>query len=195
MVPAGPSDRRTPTQRRADALIEIARLALRSGELPDTGGGRPRLTIVTAPRAVSPSADVLRGEVVGTGTELTPSALLRLACDADIEVAIPGDSGDALDLRRTRREPSPAQRRALVLRDRGCVFPGCDRPPQWTEAHHLVYWSRGGNTDLDNLVLLCAFHHHLLHEGSWTLQPAADGGWTATAPDGRQFHRKRKPAA
>src|SRR5205085_738085 len=71
--------------------------------------------------------------------------------------------------------------------------PGCDRPPWWTEAHHLIWWRHGGRTDLDNLCLLCAFHHHRIHDHSWTLRRDPDGGWTATAPDGRTFHQPPRP--
>jgi hypothetical protein len=87
-----------------------------------------------------------------------------------------------LDLGRTTRVVSPAQRTALAVRDGGCVFPGCDRPLAWCEAHHLVHWLDGGPTDLDNLVLLCRAHHRAVHEGGWRLQRQHDGRLTATPP-------------
>jgi hypothetical protein len=87
-----------------------------------------------------------------------------------------------LDLGRTTRVVSPAQRTALAVRDGGCVFPGCDRPLSWCEAHHLVHWLDGGPTDLDNLVLLCRAHHRAVHEGGWRLQRQHDGRLTATPP-------------
>jgi hypothetical protein len=74
-----------------------------------------------------------------------------------------------------RDVPSPAQRRALARRDRHCRFPGCERPVRWTDAHHIVHWTRGGPTDLDNLVLLCRRHHRMCHEGGWELRRDADG--------------------
>jgi HNH endonuclease len=78
---------------------------------------------------------------------------------------------------------SPAQRRALTHRDGGCVFPGCDRPEAWCDAHHLVHWTRGGPTDLDNLALLCRRHHVTVHEGGWRIaRDAATGRWNANAP-------------
>ena len=64
-------------------------------------------------------------------------------------------------------------RRLLELRDRGCAFPGCDRPPAWTHAHHIIAWSRGGPTTVDNGVLLCGHHHRLIHQGHWTVTIAA----------------------
>jgi hypothetical protein len=76
------------------------------------------------------------------------------------------------------------------VRDGGCVFPGCDRPLSWCEAHHLVHWLDGGPTDLDNLVLVCRAHHRAVHEGGWRLQHRPDGRLTATPP-----HRRPRVAA
>jgi uncharacterized protein DUF222/HNH endonuclease len=74
-------------------------------------------------------------------------------------------------------------RRLLELRDRGCAFPGCDRPPAWTHAHHIVAWYRGGTTTLDNGVLLCGHHHRLIHKRAWTVAIADDGLPDFTPPD------------
>jgi Domain of unknown function (DUF222)/HNH endonuclease len=98
-----------------------------------------------------------------------------------------------LDVGRTTRVIQPAQRVALAVRDGGCVFPGCDRPLAWCEAHHLVHWLDGGPTDLDNLVLLCRAHHRAVHEGGWRLQHQPDGRLTATPP--HRPHRRRPTAA
>jgi len=94
-----------------------------------------------------------------------------------------------LDVGRTTRVVSPAQRTALAVRDGGCGFPGCDRPLAWCEAHHLVHWLDGGPTDLDggptdldNPVLLCRAHHRAVHAGGWRLQRQPDGRLTATPP-------------
>jgi hypothetical protein len=93
---------------------------------------------------------------------------------------------EVLDLGRSTRVVSRAQRRALVLRDGGCGFPGCDRPPQWCDAHHLRHWVKGGPTDLWNLVLLCRRHHVLCHEGGWHLARGPDGSLQAYRPDGSE---------
>jgi len=79
-----------------------------------------------------------------------------------------------LSLGRKRRTVSPALRRALAARDRGCRFPGCDRT-RFVDAHHVQHWCRGGETNLENLVLLCRRHHRLVHERGYTLETAADG--------------------
>ena len=85
-----------------------------------------------------------------------------------------------LTVGRATRTVPPSIRRALVVRDRGCRFPGCDRPPAWTDGHHLVHWADGGQTALENLVL-CRPHHRLVHEQRWTLR-RDDGGEIVAAP-------------
>ena len=139
--------------------------------------------------------------VVGSQGSLSPETLARLACEADINVAAVNRGGEVLNLGRSSRFPNLVQRRALVVRDRGCVFPGCDRPPAACIAHHLVFWSQGGRTDLANLALVCHYHHHVIHEDHWSLVrlPPADespwGGWAATSPRGLQLREFRQPAA
>jgi hypothetical protein len=100
-----------------------------------------------------------------------------------------------LDVGRTTRVVQPAQRTALAVRDGGCVFPGCDRPLAWCEAHHLVHWLDGGPTDLDNLALLCRAHHRAVHEGGWQLQRQPDGRLTATPPPPHRPRRRHHAAA
>jgi hypothetical protein len=80
-----------------------------------------------------------------------------------------------IDVGRAKRVISGPQRKALTVRDRGCIWPGCDRPASWTSGHHLVHWIRGGPTDLPNLVLLCYRHHWMVHEGDWQIVRTADG--------------------
>ncbi len=105
---------------------------------------------------------------------------------------------EVLDLGRQTRLVSPALRRALVLRDRGCVFPGCDRPPEWCDAHHIIRWERNGTTDRDNCCLLCRRHHMMCHEGGWTIQRNPDGTYNAQAPPplhARNHRHGRAPPA
>jgi hypothetical protein len=164
-------DTRTATQRRADALVEVCQLALRTEELPDHGGERPHL-VVTIP------FETLRDEVgaglLDTGERLSAQQVRRMACDAKIVPAVLGGDGQVLDLGMTRRLFSGALRRALVLRDGGCAFPQCDRPARWCEGHHVLSWLRGGPTSVDNGVLLCGFHHRLIHQGDWEVRIGAD---------------------
>jgi Domain of unknown function (DUF222)/HNH endonuclease len=103
-----------------------------------------------------------------------------------------GAPSQPLDVGRTSRVVTPAQRSALAVRDGGCVFPGCQRPLAWCEGHHLIHWLHGGPTDLGNLVLLCRAHHRAVHEGGWQLTRGPDGRLTATPP---QRHHRRQHAA
>jgi hypothetical protein len=103
------------------------------------------------------------------GTPVSPGEARRLACGAGIIPAVLGGPSAVLDLGREQRLFNKAQRVALVLRDRGCRAEGCDRPPSWTEAHHLTRpWAEGGRTDLDNGILLCGHHHRLAHHPDYT---------------------------
>ncbi|MET8265376.1 DUF222 domain-containing protein [Micromonospora arida] len=171
-APAGEHDDRSPGQRRADALGEICRLALRTGQLPDNGGDRPQL-VVTVP--LEELVNGVRAGTLETGTRLTPGAVRRLACDAGVLPVVLDGNSQVLDVGRQRRLFTGPLRRALVLRDGGCAFPGCDRPPRWCDGHHIRHWADGGVTALGNAVLLCGYHHRFIHRGDWTVRLAADG--------------------
>jgi hypothetical protein len=95
----------------------------------------------------------------GHGGVISVPQALRIAAEADIVPVVVGDAGGVLGYGLTRRTASTGQRRALAARDRGCSFPGCDRPPDWCETHHVTPWVDGGRTDLQNLTLACGFHH------------------------------------
>ena len=168
-----PGDDRTPGQRRADALTDVCRLALRTTDLPDHGGEPAQLT-VTVP--FDPVAAQLGAGTLDNGNRVSATTARRLACDARILPVVLGGAGQVLDAGRTRRLATGAVRRALVARDRGCAFPGCDRPARWCDAHHVHPWSAGGRTSLDNLVLLCRHHHTVLHDetAGWRVRLGRD---------------------
>jgi hypothetical protein len=117
------------------------------------------------------------------------AAWLRTAA-ALLPPTLGGAPSQPLEVGRTTRVVQPAQRTALAVRDGGCVFPNCDRPLSWCEAHHLWHWLDGGPTDLDNLALLCRTHHRAVHEEGWRLARGPDGQLTATPP-----HRRHLAAA
>jgi hypothetical protein len=168
-APAG--DDRSLSQRRADALVEVCGLALRTDQLPDHGGERPHL-VVTVP--FDPLRRQLGQGMLDTGEALSAAQVRRLACDAAIIPAVLGGDGQVLDLGKSRRLFTGAVRRALVLRDGGCAFPACDRPARWCDGHHILPASLGGPTSLDNGVLLCGFHHRLIHQGEWQVRLGPD---------------------
>ena len=123
--------------------------------------------------------DALTGRLGGgemdTGVMLSAATVRRLACDAELVPAVLGGDGAVLDLGRSKRLYVGSARRALVLRDGGCAFPACDRPPRWCQAHHVVSWVDGGPTTQSNGVLLCGYHHRLIHRGGWQVRPGLDG--------------------
>jgi hypothetical protein len=169
-APRGPDDRRSAGQRRADALVDVCAYALDTGHAAATASVRPHLLVTTPLAAVTgdrtTAASAETAEVAWTGP-LTDTAVRRLACDAEITRVVVDPPSQPLDVgRATRTVPSPL-RNALIVRDRGCVAEGCDRPPAWTEAHHVVHWAEGGSTSLDNLVLLCRTHHRKVHDAGW----------------------------
>jgi hypothetical protein len=98
-------------------------------------------------------------------------------------VAVAGELA-GLNIGRRARSIPPAIRRALTLRDRGCRFPGCTHT-RFLHGHHIQHWLHGGETSVTNLALLCTFHHHLVHEGGWSVARGEDGELEFTAPDGR----------
>jgi hypothetical protein len=158
-------------QRRADALVEVCKLALRTRELPSDGGERPQVT-VTIP--FDPLTRSLGGGTLDTDDPVTPEQARRLACDAQITPVVLGGEGQILDVGRSRRLISGSLHKALVARDGGCAFPGCDRPARWCESHHIVPWHQGGRTSLDNAVLVCGHHHRLLHHSRWRVRLGPD---------------------
>ncbi|WP_433128904.1 DUF222 domain-containing protein [Micromonospora sp. CA-240977] len=171
-APCGPDDHRSPGQRRHDALADICRLSLRTGELPEHGGDPAQIVVTTSFDAVARQLDA---GTLDAGPRLTPETVRRLACDAAILPAVLGGAGQTLDVGRQRRLITGPLRRALVLRDRGCAFPGCDRPPRWCDAHHIHHWADGGTTSLANAVLLCGHHHRHLHHSDWAVRLGGDG--------------------
>ncbi len=159
---SGP-DLRTPRQRRADALGEICQQWLASRERPNVGGERPNV-VVTIDLETLVDRSGRRAEMPDTGS-ITSEAARRLACDADVTRVITRAASEPLELGRRTKVVPPGLRRAIAVRDRGCRFPGCGRPPGWCDAHHIRHWADGGETSLSNLVLLCRPHHRTIHRG------------------------------
>lgn len=119
------------------------------------------------------------------GVPLPVSTVRRLCCDADVLPIVLDGSGLAVDVGRSRRTATPAQRRALRAMHRTCGNPDCSVPFSQTRAHHVAWWTRDhGPTEIDNLLPLCERCHHLVHEGSWTVTMTPDRVATWTRPDG-----------
>jgi Domain of unknown function (DUF222)/HNH endonuclease len=166
-------DLRSAGARRADALVDVCRLALRSGDVPAEGGQPAQVTVTIDWDALS--RDVAMGHL-DTGATLTPGAARRLACDAGILPVVLNGASVPIDVGRSRRPFTGSARQAVLIRDGGCAFPGCDRPSRWCDVHHVIFWSAGGSTDRDNGVALCSYHHRLIHrpDAGWRLVMASD---------------------
>jgi hypothetical protein len=165
-------DERHYGQRMHDAFEDSCGRLLQLGDRPAVGG-IPAAVIVT----VQVEDLLAKAGIAETtdGTQLSSTQLLRIADEAEIWPTIIDRNGVPLALGRTRRIASRGQTMALTARDSGCSFPGCDHPPQWCDRHHILDWIDGGPTDLDNLTLLCRYHHtHFLQRG-WTCRMNADG--------------------
>jgi Domain of unknown function (DUF222) len=178
---AGKGDDRKRDRRLADALVELGHHSLDSGQVPQRASQRTHLQVTTTletllQRAGSPAADL------EFSLPISAKAVERLACDCNVTRILLGSDSAVIDVGRSKRVISPAQRRALNVRDKGCRWPGCDRPAPWTSGHHLVHWIRGGAGDMPNLVLLCYRHHWMVHEGGWQLVKTDDGQMLAIPP-------------
>jgi hypothetical protein len=181
-------DRRSPAQRRADALGEICRGWLDGADRPSIAGERPHL-------AVTVDVAALVGAGTGVLDQVGPVAaatLRRLACDASVVRVVMAGRSEPLDVGRKTPVVPPAMRRALVVRDRGCRFPGCERPHTWCDAHHVVHWADGGATAVANLVLLCRRHHRTIHEGFGVRMVAGEPEFSR--PDGSILAERAPPA-
>jgi hypothetical protein len=194
---AGPGDDRTPRQRRHDALGEICAHYLRNAATSSAvHGERPRVVVTVRAAdllAARSGAEVPQRGLLDSGLAAPAETTTRLACDAQLLPVVLDETGDVLRLGRTTRVWSIQQRRAAWIRDDGrCAFPNCRRPP--ADLHHLVWWSQGGRTDVDNSAWLCAFHHWLVHEARWTVRRDKQRRYVFTAPDGREIgHPPRQP--
>ena len=147
--------------------------------LPQHGGGATTLVVTLD---LAGLVEGLGSAELATGGKISAGEARRLACNAQIVPAVLGGKSEVLDLGRARRLFSPAQRKALTLRDRQCRAEDCDTPAAWTEAHHLRPWSAGGRTDLDDGVLLCSWHHHRAHDARYD--------YTRTPNGDLRFHRR-----
>jgi uncharacterized protein DUF222/HNH endonuclease len=170
------NDERSAGQRRADRLVEVCRGL---GKTVEGSGSRPHIVIRASVETLTKIPGSPAGEIEYGGT-LPAETVRRLACDASISRIIGRGELDA-EISRASRTIPPATRRAMIARDKHCVFPGCDRPPIWCDGHHLIFWAEGGPTVLSNLALLCRIHHRKVHEEGFTLE-RAEGRFVARPP-------------
>jgi len=146
-------------------------------KLPAHGGDAT--TVMVTIDLESLKADLATGGLIDadldTGNNLSATAIRRLACNASIIPVVLGGKGEILDLGRSRRLYSPAQRKAMALRDKRCRAEGCSIPARWCEAHHEKPWSRGGKTNLNDGRLYCSCHHHRAHDPTYETELLPNG--------------------
>ena len=163
--PPSDGDTRTTAQRTAAALVQVCEVAL--AHIADVGKDAAHLSLVIDWRTLTAGQPGrMDGEFTGP---LHPQDIERLLCDASISRIVTGPDSLPINLGRARRTPSAAQRRAIVARDQGCRWPGCNRPAGWCQAHHTRPWYPHGPTDVDNLALFCDHHHDVLHRPGWSM--------------------------
>ncbi|MEV7550927.1 DUF222 domain-containing protein [Amycolatopsis sp. NPDC089917] len=168
----GQADLRTKAERQGDAWAELLDLAIACPDQPGTSGYRTLVHVTIGLDELKTGIGKACLDFVGT---MTAREARMAACDCLMLPVVMNAAGEPLDVGRLRRFVTPGQRRALNIRDRGCAFPGCHRRPKNCHAHHIHHWADGGPTDLRNLVLLCSFHHRLIHHGDWHVRMATDG--------------------
>jgi len=174
---AGKDDDRTREQRLADALVDLAMHALDNGALAQ----RPHLQVTSSLETLLGLSGAPAAEMEFS-LPISSKAVERLACDCTVTRILLGSDSTVIDVGRAKRVISGPQRKALRVRDQGCVWPGCDRQASFTSGHHLTHWIHGGPTDLSNLVLLCYRHHWMVHEGEWQIVRANDGRMLTVPP-------------
>jgi hypothetical protein len=174
---------RLPAQRRADALGDICRFYLdHQASVPDGGRHRPHVNLVFT-MAPTPGGGFAVGDAQTLdGHRLDRVTAGRFLCDSVLYRVLVGGRSAIVDYGRATRAVPPALWNLLLVRDRHCRWPGCDRPGTWSEAHHVVPWEQGGPTNPGNLVVLCARHHHVLHRPGWHARLDPDGTLTITDP-------------
>jgi hypothetical protein len=174
---------RSPAQRRADAFVDIMRFFLDHQTAQSGGRHRHHMNVIVRYEDLIEG----RGGEFADGTRVDGATIQRLACDAGYHRVVTQGRSSILDYGTTRRNIPVNLFNALVVRDRGCRFPGCDRPPHWCEAHHIDHWENHGPTKIENLVLACSRHHHLLHMPGWHIRLRPDATLEVTTPTGQNL--------
>ena len=172
---SGAHDDRTREKRLADAMVDMAMHVLDSGLIPQQGSQRTHLQVTASLETLLGLPGAPAADMEFSSVPVSSKTVERLACDASV-TRILLDSGSAvIDVGRAKRTISGPARKALNVRDRGCTWPGCERPASWTSGHHIRHWFHGGTNEPPNLTLLCYRHHWMVHEGNWQIVRGDDG--------------------
>jgi Domain of unknown function (DUF222)/HNH endonuclease len=181
----GEEDRVYASARRADALVALCSAGIATDPEPD------RATVVVHARLDGLRQDTGGCEIEG-GPVIHPQSVRRLLCNARVQTVGEDRHGNVLGIGRLSRQSPAWMVRQVRHRDRECRFPGCGAR-RFTEAHHIRWWRHGGRTDLDNLALICSFHHRLVHEHGWSVKREATGDLLWRRPDGTRYESGPSP--
>ncbi|WP_239522845.1 HNH endonuclease signature motif containing protein [Geodermatophilus normandii] len=182
--PAG--DERTRAQRLGDALVQLCDDALAAGDLPTMRTVEPHVAARIDLDDLADPATGRNAATLGSGAVISAAKARWLACDGAVSRVAFGPDGVPLDLGREYRLADRHLRRAVELRDGGCVFTGCSAPTWWADVHHLVHWIDGGETSLDDSALLRERHHAKVHHG-FRVERQPDDRWHTYRPDGSEI--------
>ncbi|MEU2351168.1 DUF222 domain-containing protein [Modestobacter sp. NPDC049651] len=179
-------DTRTRAQQNADAFVQIADNQLAAGNLPVLRSEKPHVVLQIKLEDLIDPATGAQTASMGLGAQISAARARWLACDAVVSRVIMGPDGVPLDYGRKHRIVPASLRRAVVARDKTCVFAGCGAPHWWADVHHLVHWINGGETSLKNSALLCERHHTKVHHG-FRVERDPGGRWRTYRPDGTEI--------
>jgi hypothetical protein len=179
-------DTRTAAQVRGDALVQLCDLALASGRLPILRTVKPHIGVLIGIEDLVDPATGPDAATTGLGAAISAARARWIACDGTVGRIVIGPDSVPLDMGRDQRVAPPHLRRAVELRDKTCVFTGCEAPAWWCEVHHLLHWGDGGETCLENSALLCERHHGKVHHG-FSIVRDPDGRWHTYRPDGTEI--------
>jgi len=171
---SGADDDRPYDRRMADALVDMSMHALDNGLVPQNASQRTHLQVTTSLETLK-NLDGAPAAELEFSLPISSKAVERLACDCSLTRILLDSDSMVIDIGRAKRVISGPARKALNVRDRGCTWPGCDRPATWSSGHHLVHWIHGGTNEPHNLTLLCYRHHWMVHEGGWQILRGDDG--------------------
>lgn len=185
-------DPRSNEQLALDTLADLVRIGVDRDDGAILGATKPAVRVTISHEDLTRGVDRLGGEhpdgdtgigwLEGSTEPVSAATARRILCDVGALPVVLSGRGEPLDVGRPRRLFTGPQRVALAIRDGGCRFPGCDRPPSWSEAHHITPYSRGGPTDLRNGVLLCRRHHLLVHDHGWEIRHDLSPGQLLLVP-------------
>jgi len=180
------ADTRSRGQQLGDAFVQWADNTLAAGGLPILRTVKPHvIALIPLADLADPQTGHCAAET-GFGARVSAARARLLACDGGITRVVIGPESQPLDMGRTHRVVPPHLRRATEVRDRHCVFTGCDAPTYWCDVHHLLHWIDGGETSLENSALLCERHHTKVHHG-FRIERQPDGRWRTWRPDGTEI--------